>query len=44
MIRAVLSDKAARLLDGVQGEQLRLFSDPRLLTKEDAAKCLTGQL
>ena len=39
-----VSDKAARLLDGVQGEQLRLFSDPRLLTKEDAAKCLTGQL
>lgn len=44
MIRAVLSDKAAGMLEAARGEQLTLFSDPRMLTREDAAKCLTGQL
>ena len=44
MIRAVLSDKAAKMLGYPQGEQLSLFSDPNLLTKEDIRKCLTGEL
>lgn len=44
MIQAVLSDKAAHLLASARGEQLSLFSDPRLLTREEVAKCLTGQL
>ena len=44
MIRAVLSDRAAKMLGYPQGEQLSLFSDPNLLTKEDIRKCLTGEL
>lgn len=44
MIRAVLSDQAEELLSASQNEQLRLFDDPKLLTKEDRLQCLTGQL
>ena len=44
MIRAVLSDKAANMLGLPQGEQLSLFHDPKMLTKEDLSKCLTGEL
>ena len=44
MIRAILSDQAEELLSASQNEQLRLFDDPKLLTKEDRLQCLTGQL
>lgn len=44
MIRAVLSDKAAAMLTLPQAEQLSLFHDPKLLTREDVVKCLTGEL
>ncbi len=44
MIRAVLSDKAAQMIGTTQGEQLSLFHNPNLLTREDVMKCLTGEL
>lgn len=44
MIQAVLSDKAAKTLAFPQGEQLSLFRDPRLITREDVVQCLTGEL
>ena len=44
MLQAVLSDKAAKMLAYPQGEQLSLFRDPGMITKEDVAQCLTGEL
>ena len=44
MIRAVLSDKAAAMLGLPQGEQLSLFHDPKMLTREDVLQCLSGEL
>ncbi len=44
MLQAVLSDKAAKMLAYPQGEQLSLFRNPGMITKEDVAQCLTGEL
>ncbi|MGI5893562.1 MAG: putative DNA modification/repair radical SAM protein [Candidatus Merdivicinus sp.] len=44
MIQAVLSDRAANLLEFEQAEQLSLFPNSNLPTREDVVKCLTGEL